>query len=153
MTDLESSAKPSAPQIKSVRHDVPVLRKHHEHDTYELEILLLAWSLLLYRHSHGNHVEFSWGLSEIGSSTCRTFTLNTAKLQWEGSNSVASELKVFKTYLQQQLQSEVPVKKEQCRFFFNDEPAPGDLVNQVSEDGDISVNWVTALLPGHLSID
>ncbi|RGP80018.1 non-ribosomal peptide synthetase [Fusarium longipes] len=153
MTELQSSAKPIAPQIKSVRHDVPLLRKHNEQDTHELETLILAWSLLLYRHSHGNHVEFSWGLSEIGSSTCRTFTLNTAKLQWEGSNSVTTQLEVFKTYLQQQLQSEVPSKKDGYRFFFNDEPAPGDLVNQVTEDGDISVNWGNVQIQATLEDD
>lgn len=139
MTELQSPAKP---QAKGVRYDVPVLRKHHGQDRYELETLLLAWSLLLYRYNHGNHVEFSWGLSEIGSTTCRTFTLNTAKLQWDGNNSVASELEVLRTHLQQQLQSQGPVKTEGCRFFFNDEAAPGDLVNEVTEDGDISVNWV-----------
>ena len=143
MTELQS---PEKPQAKGVRYDVPVLRKHHGQDSNELEMLLLAWSLLLYRHNHGNHVEFSWGLSEIGSTTCRTFTLNTAKLQWEGSNSVASELEVFRTYLQQQLQSQGPAKTEGCRFFFNDEAAPGDLVNEVIEKGDISVNWVCFLL-------
>lgn len=153
MTELDLSAEPNVPQTKTVRHNVPVLRKHHEQDAQELEILLLAWSLLLYRHNHGNHVEFSWGLTEIGSSTCRTFTLNTAKLQWDGSNIVASELEVFKTYTQQQLQSEVPFKRDQYKLFFNDEPATGDLVNYITEDGDISVNWVRPPPPGHLSID
>ncbi|KAM0304292.1 hypothetical protein ACHAPM_002372 [Fusarium culmorum] len=153
MTELDLSAQPNAPQTKSVHHNVPVLRKHHEQDNQELEILLLAWSLLLYRHNHGNHVEFSWGLTEIGSSTCRTFTLNTAKLQWDGSNSVASGLEIFKTYIQQQLQSEVPFKREQYRFFFNDEPATGDLVNQVTEDGDISVNWGNVQIQATLEDD
>ncbi|KAM0280109.1 hypothetical protein ACHAO9_011373 [Fusarium lateritium] len=136
MTDVQSSAT----QTKGVRYDVPALRKHQEH-SYELEAVLLAWSLLLYRHNHGNHVEFSWGLSEIGSETCRTFTLNTSKLQWDSSDSVASELEVFRGYLQQQLKTEEPVKTDGYRFFFNDEAAPGDVVNQVAQDGDISVNW------------
>lgn len=145
MTELQSSTKAHAPQAKSVCYDVPVLRKHHDQENYELEIILLAWSLLLYRHSHGNHIEFSWGLSEIGSSTCHTFTLNTAKLQWEGGNSVASELEVLRTYLQQNLQSTGTAKTEGYRFFFNDEAAPGDLINEITKDGDISVNWVSAL--------
>jgi hypothetical protein len=153
MTELDLSAKPNAPQTKSVRHDVPVLRKHHEQDTQELEILLLAWSLLLYRHNHGNHVEFSWGLTEIGSSTCHTFTLNTAKLQWDGSNSVASELQVLRTYIQQQLPSEVSYTRDSYKFFFNDEPAQGGLVNQITQEDDISVNWVRTFPICHLGID
>ncbi|KAJ4003482.1 Non-ribosomal peptide synthetase [Fusarium irregulare] len=150
MTELQS---PEKPQAKGVRYDVPVLRKHQEQDSDGLEILLLAWSLLLYRHNHGNHVEFSWGLSEVRSTTCRTFTLNTAKLQWEGSNSVASELEVFRTYLQQQLQSQGPAKTEGCRFFFNDEAAPGDLVNEITEEGDISVNWGNVQIQATLQDD
>ncbi|KAG5660295.1 hypothetical protein KAF25_003817 [Fusarium avenaceum] len=136
MTGVETPAS----RTQGVRYDVPALRKHQEH-SYELEALLLAWSLLLYRHSHGNHVEFSWGLSEIGSETCRTFTLNTSKLQWDSSDSVASELEVFRSYLQQQLESEKPVTTDGYRFFFNDEAAPGDVVNQVTQDGNLSVNW------------
>ncbi|CAG1997412.1 unnamed protein product [Fusarium graminearum] len=153
MTELDLSAEPNVPQTKTVRHNVPVLRKHHEQDAQELEILLLAWSLLLYRHNHGNHVEFSWGLTKIESSTCRTFTLNTAKLQWDGSNIVASELEVFKTYTQQQLQSEVPSKRDQYKLFFNDEPATGDLVNYINEDGDISVSWGNVQIQATLEDD
>ncbi|KAM0559936.1 hypothetical protein ACHAPJ_003887 [Fusarium lateritium] len=137
--DVQSSETQHAPRAKGVRYDVPVLRKHQ--DNYELEILLLAWTLLLYRHSHGNHVEFSWGLSEIGSSTCRTFTLNTSKLQWNGSDSIATELDVFRSYLQQQLQSEQPIQADRYKFFFNDEAVSGDLVSEVTEEGDFSVNW------------
>jgi hypothetical protein len=92
-------------------------------------------------------------LSEIGSETCRTFTLNTSKLQWDSSDSVASELEVFRSYLQQQLKSEEPVKTEGYRFFFNDEAAPGDVVNQVTHDGDISVNWVSALSSTAVCVD
>lgn len=148
MTGVESSAL----QTKGVRYDVPALRKHQEH-SYELEALLLAWSLLLYRHSHGNHVEFSWGLGETGSETCRTFTLNTSKLQWDSSDSVASELEVFRSYLQQQLESEKPVTTDGYRFFFNDEAASGDVVNQVTEDGNLSVNWVSALCSAAVCVD
>ncbi|KAF9774131.1 Non-ribosomal peptide synthetase [Fusarium sp. DS 682] len=138
MGDVQSSAQP---RTKGVRYDVPVLRKQQDQDSYELETLLLAWTLLLYRHSHGNFVEFSWGLSEIGSSTCRTFTLNTSKLQWDGSDSVASELKVFRGYLQQELQSEQPFETKGYKFFFNDEAATGEVVTKVTEDGELSVNW------------
>ncbi|KAF4345070.1 AM-toxin synthetase (AMT) [Fusarium beomiforme] len=138
MGDVQSSAQP---RTKGVRYDVPVLRKQQDQDSYELEILLLAWTLLLYRHSHGNHVEFSWGLSEIGSSTCRTFTLNTSKLQWDGSDSVTSELKVFRSYLQQELQSEQPFETKGYKFFFNDEAATGEVVTNVTEDGELSVKW------------
>ncbi len=141
MGDVQSSAQPRA---KGVRYEVPALRKQQDQDSYDLEILLLAWTLLLYRHSHGNHVEFSWGLSEIGSSTCRTFTLNTSKLQWDGGDSVASELKVFRNYLQQELQSEQPFETKEYKFFFNDEAATGEVVTNVTEDGELSVNWVSA---------
>lgn len=141
MGDVQSSAQPRA---KGVRYDVPVLRKQQDQDSYDIEILLLAWTLLLYRHSHGNHVEFSWGLSEIGSSTCRTFTLNTSKLQWDGGDSIASELQVFRSYLQQELQSEQPFETKGYKFFFNDEAATGEVVTNVTEDGELSVNWVSA---------
>ncbi|KAM0350534.1 hypothetical protein ACHAPU_003016 [Fusarium lateritium] len=147
MADVQSPAS----RTKGVRYDVPVLRKSQ--DSYELESLLLAWSLFLYRHSHGNPVEFSWGLNEIGSETCRTFTLNTSKLQWDSSDSVASELKVFRSYLQQQLQSEEPVKTEKYRFFFNDEAVAGDVASQVTEDGDLSVNWGNVQIQATLEDD
>ncbi|KAK2674556.1 hypothetical protein RAB80_009540 [Fusarium oxysporum f. sp. vasinfectum] len=150
MGDVQSSAQPRA---KGVRYDVPVLRKQQDQDSYELEILLLAWTLLLYRHSHGNHVEFSWGLSEIGSSTCRTFTLNTSKLQWDGSDSVASELKVFRNYLQQELQSEQPFETKGYKFFFNDEAATGEVVTDVTEEGELSVNWGNVQIEATLEDD
>ncbi|KAF5020479.1 hypothetical protein F66182_7489 [Fusarium sp. NRRL 66182] len=138
----ESSAIQHPPRTRGVRYDVPVLRK--QQDSRELETLLLAWTLLLYRHSHGSHLEFSWGLSEIASSTCRTFTLNTAQLQWSGSDSVAAELDVVRTYLEQQLQSEYPLQADRYNFFFNDEPTPGGPSSQVTENGHLSVNWVSA---------
>ncbi|KAI1023938.1 hypothetical protein LB504_005342 [Fusarium proliferatum] len=150
MGDVQSSAQPRA---KGVRYDVPVLRKQQGQDSYDLEILLLAWTLLLYRHSHGNHVEFSWGLSEIGSSTCRTFTLNTSKLQWDGSDSVASELQVFRSYLQQELQSGQPFETKGYKFFFNDEAATGEVVTNVTEDGELSVNWGNVQIEATLEDD
>ncbi|KAH7253325.1 hypothetical protein B0J15DRAFT_39227 [Fusarium solani] len=140
------------PHKKGVRYDVPVLRQHQQ-DSYEVEALLLAWTLLLYRHSHGNHVQFSWGLSEIGSQTSRTFELNTTRLQWSADSSVATELDVIRDYLRQQLQSEEPIQADKYTLFFNDESATGDAVSHVTEEGDLSMSWGNVQLQAVLEDD
>ncbi|KAJ4172548.1 Non-ribosomal peptide synthetase [Fusarium falciforme] len=149
--DTQCSAQ-QTPHKKGVRYDVPILRQHQQ-DSYELEALLLAWTLLLYRHSHGNHVQFSWGLSEIGSQTSRTFELNTTRIQWSADSSVATELDVTRDYLRQQLQLEEPIQANKYTLFFNDESATGDAVSYVTEDGDLSMSWGNVQLQAVLEDD
>ncbi|KAF4996410.1 hypothetical protein FDECE_12446 [Fusarium decemcellulare] len=125
---------------KGVRYDVPILRQLQQ-DSYQVEALLLAWTLHLYRQNHGNHIQYSWGLSEVSSSSCRTFELNTAKLQWNADDTVATELEVIRGHLREQLQSETPLQADQYKFFFNDEPASGDATSHVTEEGNPSMGW------------
>ena len=132
-------------QTKGVRYDIPILREHQQ-GVNELEALLLAWSLLLYRHSHGEHVQYSWGLSELGTSTSRTFEVNTSTLSWSADNSVSTALGVFRSYLQDQLQSEYPIAADRFQFFFNDECAPSGSFSHINEEGDFSINWVRTCL-------
>ncbi|KAM5373936.1 hypothetical protein ACJZ2D_006765 [Fusarium nematophilum] len=128
-------------QAKGVRYDVPVLREHHQ-DIHELEALLLAWTLLLYRHNHGNHVQFSWGLCETGASAGQIFEVNTSHLPLVADDSVTSALGAVRRYLQEQLGSESPVAADQYTLFFNDEcPPTRDPISHANEDGDLSMGW------------
>ncbi|KAF4975480.1 hypothetical protein FZEAL_7743 [Fusarium zealandicum] len=127
-------------QAKGVRYDIPVLRDLQQ-SNYEIEALLLAWTLHLYRQSHGDHVQYTWGLCEKGSSAGRAFELNTSRLQWNADDPVSTALDVIRGYLRQQLQSESALEADRYTFFLNDEFAPGDAYSHANEQGDLSMTW------------
>lgn len=137
----EHQAPEKPTPAKGLRYDVPIIRKH-EQDIHQLEALLLAWALLLYRHSNGQHVQFSWGLSETGARTNNTFELSTSRLPWGAADSISIALEGIRGYLRQQLQSETPIAADRYTFFFNDECAPDGSVSHVNETGDHSIGWV-----------
>ncbi|KAK7428259.1 Non-ribosomal peptide synthetase [Neonectria magnoliae] len=135
----EHSAAIPPTQAKTLRFDVPILTNRRE-DVPELDALLLAWTLLLYRHNSGNHVQYSWSLSEIGASPNGSFELNTSKLPWEATDSVSTALDGIRGYLRQTLNSDTPVAAERFTLFFNDESAPDGSSSYVQE-GDYSMGW------------
>lgn len=131
-------------QPRGVRYNVPILQ-HEQHDARQLELLLLAWTLLLYRHSRGEHIHFSWGLNEIGTTTNRTFEVNTSSLPWDAAGTVSTALEAVRNHLQQQL-SESPLETSRYTLFFNDESAPSGSSCQANEEGDFPISWVSKRL-------
>lgn len=127
-------------QAKDLEFDVSILGEH-EHDARGLDFLLLAWSLLLYRHSSGEHVQFSWGLSENGTSTRTTFEFNTSKLVWNPDEAISVALDGTRSYLQEHVTTENPITAGRT-FFFNDESAPAGSLDHVDESNPVS--WVRA---------
>lgn len=110
------------------------------HDIHQLEALLLAWALLLYRNSNGSPVQFSWSLSELGAATTTTFEVNTSTLGWTATDSVKVALAGIREYLRQQLDAEYPLAADRYTFSFNDEFAPDGSFSHL-KDGDHTMTW------------
>ncbi|KAH6896817.1 hypothetical protein B0T10DRAFT_475166 [Thelonectria olida] len=108
---------------QATRYQVPILTNLPE-DASELEVLLLAWTLLLYRNSLGNHVQYSWRYSEIGSSTNTTLEVNTSKLQWNAADPVSTALEAIRGFLRNNIDPETTISVDRHAFLFNDEFAP-----------------------------
>ncbi|CAM1507635.1 Fc.00g072760.m01.CDS01 [Cosmosporella sp. VM-42] len=141
--DVECPAYQTPPNLaqgKGVKYDIPIF-KNEQQEVYELEALLLAWTLFLYRQNHGEHVQYSWGLSEIGTFTSHTFEVDTSRLPWDSADSISTALGVFRSYLQQQLQRESQVAANRYLLYFNDELAPNGSSSHVNEEGNFSVAW------------
>lgn len=142
---VESVLKKPA-QANGSWFDVPVLSskansQDSSHDIHQLEALLLAWALLLYRNSNGGPVQFSWSLSELGAATTTTFEVNTSTLGWTATDSVKVALDSIREYLRQQLDSEYPLAADRYTFSFNDEFAPDGSFSHL-KDGDHTMSWV-----------
>jgi hypothetical protein len=127
LIDDDYSSEQLAPkklaQAKGIRFDVRVLTNLPQ-DASELEVLLLAWTLLLYRNSLGNHVQYSWRYSEIGSSTNTTLEVNTSKLQWNAADSISTALGAIRGFLQNNIDPETTLSVDRHTFLLNDEFAP-----------------------------
>ncbi|KAJ5102919.1 hypothetical protein N7532_003448 [Penicillium argentinense] len=115
------------------RFDVPLLRAS-EYRGHEVDLLLLAWALLLFRHSNGNHIEFTWGRNETAADF--TFNFGTSGLSWSTSELIAKALEGVQSY-RQQIQAGKLVALDEAIVFFNDECAPSDLSSNARvSDGD-----------------
>lgn len=130
-----------------VRFDVSLLRAS-EHRGREVDLLLLAWSLLLYRYSNGNHVQFTWG--QNGTAANFTLDFNTANIAWDASDPVSKALEEVEEY-RKQVRAEGLVAIDNSIVFFNDECAPSDLPIVQVRDGDAlggGMDWVRTTQPG-----
>lgn len=140
------SSQRGAPKglARFARYDVPLLRAS-EYRGHEVELLLLAWALLLYRYSNGNNVEFTWGRN--GTAADFTFNCGTANLNWSLSQTIEQALESLRSY-RKQIQADKLVDLDNAIVFFNDECAPSDLPsNAWVSDGDAlggGMTWVSA---------
>lgn len=103
-----------------IRFDVPLLVKS-EFRGREVDLLLLAWALLLYRYSNGNPVEFTWGRNGTGADF--TFDFSTTSAAWSPTISIASALKSVENAREQAHAGHL-VDVDNAIVFFNDESAP-----------------------------
>lgn len=137
-------AAPKKRLARFIRFDVPLLRAR-EFQGREVDLLLLAWSLLLYRYNNGNQVEFTWGRN--GTAADFTFDLSTSDLAWAPSNPISKALGGVTSY-RQQIQATSLVALDNAIVFFNDECAPRDLPSSARvSDGDAfggGMAWVRA---------
>lgn len=106
-----------------VPFDAPLLRAS-DYRGREVDLLLLAWSLLLYRYSNGNHIQFTWGLN--GTAADSIFAFNTGNISWDASDPISKALEEIAKY-RKQVQSERLVALDGAIVFVNDECAPSDL--------------------------
>lgn len=127
---------------KGIRHDVPVLAERLPEGASELEVLLLGWALLLYRNSLGNHVQFSWRYAQAGTDNKTTLEVNTSKLQWSATDSVATALEAVRGYLRTNL-PDAGLSVDGYSFLLNDEFAPPGSFTPAKE-GPI-MDWVSTL--------
>lgn len=126
-----------------VRFDVPLLRAT-EYRGREVDLLLLAWSLLLYRYSNGSHIQFTWG--QNGTAADFTFDFNSVNIYWDVSDPVSKALKDVQKY-REQVRAENLVVIDNAIVFFNDECAPSDLPSAQVSDSDAlggGMVWVRA---------
>ena len=128
--------------IEAVQYDVPILQGRQD-DGYHLEVLLLAWTLLLHRQSNGNHVEYSWGLCDVENHTCRTFGLSTSSLSFSRTDSVSVVLDSIRNYLRELLPSESPVAVDRYTLVLTDERAASDTFYRAKDNGKVSIDWVS----------
>lgn len=139
------SSQRGAPKglARFARFDVPLLRAS-AYRSHEVDLLLLAWALLLYRYSNGNHVEFTWGRN--GTAADFTFDFGTSGLSWSSSETIAKALEDVRSY-RQQIQADKLVALDNAIVFFNDECAPSDLPSNARvSDGDSlggGMTWVS----------
>jgi hypothetical protein len=116
-----------------VQFNVPLLRKS-EFQGHEVDLLLLAWALLLYRYSNGNHVEFTWGRNGTGADF--TFDFSTASAAWSPAIAIATALKSV-AESREQVNAKSLVDLHGAIVFFNDECVPRDLSSNARvSDGD-----------------
>lgn len=127
-----------------IQFDVPLLVKR-EFQGREVDLLLLAWALLLYRYSNGDPVEFTWGRNGTGADF--TFDFSTASAAWSPISSIASALKSVEKS-REQVKAGHLVNIEDAVLFFNDECAPRDLPTTARvSDGDAlggGMAWVSS---------
>lgn len=130
--------------------NVPIVRTS-EFSGREVELLLLAWALLLYRYSNGNHIQFTWGRN----GTAADFTFNTSG-SWNASDPIAKALKSVQSY-RQEIQAGSLAALDNAILFFNDECAPNDLPSNARvSDGDElggGMAWVRELLVANFMIN
>ncbi|KAJ5178893.1 hypothetical protein N7492_002103 [Penicillium capsulatum] len=140
------SSERAAPKrlARFVRFNVSLLRTR-EFQGREVDLILLAWSLLLYRYSNGNQVEFTWGRN--GTAADYTFDFNTASVAWTASDPISTALEAVASY-RQRVQANSLVALDNAVVFFNDECAPRDLPTSARvSDGDAlggGMAWVRA---------
>lgn len=126
-------AAPEKRLARFVRFNVPLLRVR-EFQGREVDVLLLAWSLLLYRYSNGSQVEFTWGRN--GTAADFTFDFSTSSIAWVASNPISEALEGVASY-RQRIQANRLVALDNAIVFFNDECAPRDLPSSARvSDGD-----------------
>lgn len=139
---LSAPRGPPKGLARFARFDVPLLRAA-EYRGHEVDLLLLAWALLLYRYSNGSPVEFTWGRN--GTAADFTFNFGTSGLNWSCSDTIAKVLAGLQAY-RQQIQTDKLVALDRAIVFFNDECAPSDLPsNAWVSDGDAlggGMTWV-----------
>ena len=141
---LSTGREPPRRRARFVRFDVALLRAR-DFQGREVDLLLLAWSLLLYRYSNGNHVEFTWGRN--GTAAHFTFDFGTASIAWSASEPISVALEGVQNY-RQKIQANSLVALDNAIVFFNDECAPRDLPSSARvSDGDAlggGMAWVSA---------
>ncbi|KAJ5310531.1 uncharacterized protein N7443_002992 [Penicillium atrosanguineum] len=133
-----------------VRFDVPIVRAS-EYSGHEVELLLLAWALLLYRYSNGNHVQFTWGRN----GTTAGFTSNfDTSVSWDASDPVARALESVQSY-RQETQAGNLVALDNAVLFLNDECAPSDLPSNArvsdSDELESGMEWGNIQLQATMS--
>jgi hypothetical protein len=116
-----------------VRFDVPLLRKS-EFQGREVDLVLLAWALLLYRYSNGNPVEFTWGRN--GTNADFKFEFSTAIAGWNPAIPISTALESVEKS-REEVHAGKLVAVDNTIVFFNDECAPRELSgNARVSDGD-----------------
>ncbi|CAG7952942.1 unnamed protein product [Penicillium salamii] len=116
-----------------IRFNVPLLAKS-EFQGREVDLLLLAWALLLYRYSNGNPVEFTWGRNGTGADF--TFDFSSSSAGWSPAMSLTSALETIEKS-RQEVHAGHLVDVDNAIVFFNDECAPRDLSSNARvSDGD-----------------
>ncbi|KAI5468008.1 hypothetical protein BGZ63DRAFT_344835 [Mariannaea sp. PMI_226] len=124
LNDLELQAPQKQTLVKGSRFDVPSLTKNCPDGSTGFEVVLLAWTLLLYRNNLGNHVQYSWRLSELGTSKSANFELDTSKIQWRATDSFSTALEAIQAYLRQRVDPDSHITLERFSILLNDEFAP-----------------------------
>lgn len=126
-----------------IRFNVPLLAKS-EFQGREVDLLLLAWALLLYRYSNGNPVEFTWGRNGTGADF--TFDFSSSSAGWSPAMSLTSALETIEKS-RQEVHAGHLVDVDNAIVFFNDECAPRDLSSNARvSDGDAlggGMAWVS----------
>ncbi|KAJ5151019.1 uncharacterized protein N7482_010271 [Penicillium canariense] len=129
------STERAAPKrlARFVRFDVPLVRASEYHGQ-EVDLLLLAWALLLYRYSNGNQVQLTWGRN--GTAADVTFDFSTASIACDAADAISVALEGVRSY-RQQIQAGKLIALDNAVVFFNDECAPSDLPSSARvSDGD-----------------
>lgn len=151
---LPSEREPPKKRLaKFIPFDVPFVRANG-YRGHEVDLLLLAWYLLLYRYSNGNHIPFTWGTN--GPAADFTFDFTTSTMTWNASDSIAKALEGVESYRQlKEVRSLIAL--DNAIVFFNDKCAPSDLhSNARVSDGDAlggGMTWVRAAPDGKTSLD
>ncbi|KAJ5329217.1 hypothetical protein N7452_009607 [Penicillium brevicompactum] len=140
---LSTGNEPPKKLARFIRFDVPLLVKS-EFQGREVDLLLLAWALLLYRYSNGNPVEFTWGRNGTGADF--KFDFSTASAAWNPAISIAGALETVQKSRQEAHAGHL-VDVDNGIVFFNDECAPRDLSSNARvSDGDAlggGMAWVS----------
>jgi hypothetical protein len=132
-TILSTESEGPKKLARFVQFDVPLLRKS-EFQGREVDLVLLAWALLLYRYSNGNLVEFTWGRNGTGADF--TFDFSTASASWSPEIPISTALESVEKS-RKQLHIGKLVAFDNAIVFFNDECAPRDLSSNARvSDGD-----------------
>jgi hypothetical protein len=112
-----------------------------KHQSRKLEVVLLAWAVVLYHQNHCADIRFSWGLYNIDnhelSSTPEVFDSSAIRL--DEKTPVSGALERLQVYVQQT--QDGPLIERAATIFLNDEVAP-DSIFGTSQSNGHSASWV-----------